>query len=428
MDGHDELQIAVLLEGDLSDLEGVDDSDPDIPDEDIALLENRNRLQPEAVEIEVADMPGLEIIPPDADEGNIIPYNILIENQYLQPEVDPAAKNQLAATDPNNVNDDSSPIESAGINSGSVVKSRKVKLRWRYVDIDPVDTTCNVQFKDPPLEMTPYQYFKSIFTDDIVNNLVLQSNLYSIQKTGVSLDSNSNEMEQFIGINVISSLVKMPSYRMYWASNTRFPPIADTIARNRFDKMRTFLHINDNSHMKPKDHPQYDKLFKVRPFLDTIKAGFKSIEPEEFSCVDEIMVPFKGHSRIKQYIKNKPHKWGIKVFGRASVSGIVHDFEVYVGKGTLQQNTALGISGDIVVRLVEDLPKNQNYKLFTDNWFTSFNLIQNLKEMGILAVGNIRINRLPRCELSTDKEMKKNGRGTVDYRTEVTNNIIALKW
>jgi hypothetical protein len=30
-------------------------------------------------------------------------------------------------------------------------------------------------------------------------------------------------------------------------------------------------------------------------------------------CIDEKMVPFKGHLSIKQYIRNKPNPWGIKI-------------------------------------------------------------------------------------------------------------------
>lgn len=73
------------------------------------------------------------------------------------------------------------------------------------------------------------------------------------------------------------------------------------------------------------------------------------------------MIPFKGHSSLKQYIRNKPHKWGIKTFARAGVSGIIFDFEIYVGKGTIKNPTDLGISGDIVLRLIENLPGNKNF-------------------------------------------------------------------
>ncbi|XP_049809319.1 piggyBac transposable element-derived protein 2-like [Schistocerca nitens] len=109
-------------------------------------------------------------------------------------------------------------------------------------------------------------------------------------------------------------------------------------------------------------------------------------------------------------------------------SGIVYDFEIYRGKGTVHNDTGLGISGDIVIGLVEGLPKYKNFKVFTDNWFTSYNLISALKNYGILAVGTVRPTRLRDCNLKADSKLKKQGRGSYDYRTETERNIIALKW
>ena len=74
---------------------------------------------------------------------------------------------------------------------------------------------------------------------------------------------------------------------------------------------------------------------------------------------------------MKQYIKNMPHKWGIKVFTRAGVCGIVYDFELYTGKGTVVNGSGLGVGGEVVVRLLRDIPNGLNYKCFFDNWFTS---------------------------------------------------------
>ncbi|XP_049939111.1 piggyBac transposable element-derived protein 2-like [Schistocerca serialis cubense] len=180
--------------------------------------------------------------------------------------------------------------------------------------------------------------------------------------------------------------------------------------------------------MKQREDPDYDKLFKVRPFVDKIKQGFSITKPEEYHSVDELIIPFKGHSSLKQYVKSKPHKWGIKVFACAGSSGIVYDFETYRGKGTVHNDTGLGISGDIVIRLVEGLPKYKNFRVFTDNWFTSYNLISALKNYGILAVGAVRLTRLQGCNLKADSELKKQGRGAYDYRTETERNITALKW
>ena len=61
----------------------------------------------------------------------------------------------------------------------------------------------------------------------------------------------------------------------------------------------------------------------------------QEVEVEEYSSVDEPIIPIKGQSSLKQYVTNKPHKWGIKLSACTGSSGIVYDFEMYVGKGTV---------------------------------------------------------------------------------------------
>lgn len=82
--------------------------------------------------------------------------------------------------------------------------------------------------------------------------------------------------------------------------------------------------------MKAKDDAAYDWLFKVRPLLDALKESFSKIEPEERHSIDEQMIPLKGRSSLKQYMKNKPHKCHYKVFTRAGVNDVngVNDKEI----------------------------------------------------------------------------------------------------
>lgn len=108
------------------------------------------------------------------------------------------------------------------------------------------------------------------------------------------------------------------------------------------------------------------------------------------------MIPFKGRSSMKQYIKNKPHKWGVKLFALCGASGMLYDFEIYTGKDTLLEKTKLGISGDIVVRLVETVPKDINLKLYIDNWFSSYHLAFQLIDCNLLMTGTVRENRIPK--------------------------------
>ena len=65
-----------------------------------------------------------------------------------------------------------------------------------------------------------------------------------------------------------------------------------------------------------------------------------------------------GQHCLKQYLPNKPHKWGFKMFTRAGVSGIIYDFTLYIGEGTCK-SFGLGISSDIILDLASNIPENQ---------------------------------------------------------------------
>lgn len=69
----------------------------------------------------------------------------------------------------------------------------------------------------------PINYFQLFCSNEILKNFMEQSNLYSAQKTAQSIGTTINEIKKILGINIMSGIVKMPSYRMYWARDTRYP-------------------------------------------------------------------------------------------------------------------------------------------------------------------------------------------------------------
>jgi len=145
-------------------------------------------------------------------------------------------------------------------------------FRWSMRDTEEVDVACNKSFSDPPdKEITPFEYLRRTCRDEEIENFVEQSNLYCVHKTDRALNTNKNGIEQFLDIHIMAGTGNMPSYRMYWADTTRLEPMS----RNWFDTMRNCFHMNDNSTMKARDDPEYDKLFKVRPFVDNTKSSFQ---------------------------------------------------------------------------------------------------------------------------------------------------------
>ncbi|XP_042626605.1 piggyBac transposable element-derived protein 3-like [Cyprinus carpio] len=80
------------------------------------------------------------------------------------------------------------------------------------------------------------------------------------------------------------------------------------------------------------------------------------------------------------------------------------------------------------MKLASTLPEGQNYKIYTDNYFTGVPLIVKLLEHGIYYVGTVRQVRLPNCNLEDEKSMKKKGRGSFVVRVEGNHNICTVKW
>ena len=97
-----------------------------------------------------------------------------------------------------------------------------------------------------------------------------------------------------------------------------------------------------------------------------------------------MMIPFKGQLGLKVYMKNKPSKWGLKVFALAGQTGYIHSFYVF-GDNLLSESleeledleAGIGLSGQTVLTLLKDVPVGSH--LFFDNYFASPALLLKLK-------------------------------------------------
>lgn len=280
--------------------------------------------------------------------------------------------------------------------------------------------------------LSPYQYFKGLLSDDLLELIVDESNLYSIQcNPAKPLNLTVQELEQFFGTVLHMSLFGLPATRMFWSNSSRISHVADVMPLARWEAIKKFLHFSDNNCQPMRDMADYDELYKIRPFLNHILTKLKQLPMRETLSVDEQMVPFKGKSRIKQYLPSKPRKWGYKILVLAGSDGLPHNFEVYTGKAVHPPELPdVGASGNVVLRLAEPIPKNRNFKLFFDNWFSSVPLMLVLSQQGIHCLGTVRSNRLPGSSMTPDADLKKRGRGSFQEKTACLGNtqLHAVKW
>ena len=96
-----------------------------------------------------------------------------------------------------------------------------------------------------------------------------------------------------------------------------------------------------------------------------------------FLAIDEVMVKYFGRFSIKQWIRNEPIRFGIKLWAPCSFDGYIYDLDIYTGKcGTDARNplSCVGLESRIVVKILQNLSektgrkKLKKYLLFIDNF------------------------------------------------------------
>lgn len=107
-------------------------------------------------------------------------------------------------------------------------------------------------------------------------------------------------------------------------------------------------------------------------------------------AVDKQIVPFKGRNGLKQYLPPKPKTWAYKVLVLAGSDGAPHNFEIYTVRAVQPPELpGIGASGNAVLCLVQPIPMQQNYKVVSDNWYTSVPLILTLVLHEIHCTGTV---------------------------------------
>ena len=121
-------------------------------------------------------------------------------------------------------------------------------------------------------------------------------------------------MKAFLKINFIMGINKLPSSKDYWSTGKCIgnEKIQNVMTRTRFHSILQNLHFSYND-----NDDKTDKSYKIRLFIEHLNKIFaESLSNIPFQSDDEHMCKFKVRSSMKQYIKNKPIKWGFKYWYR----------------------------------------------------------------------------------------------------------------
>ena len=150
--------------------------------------------------------------------------------------------------------------------------------------------------------------------------------------------------------------------------------------------------------------------------------------PEKNVSIGQSMVPYYGRHGCKQYIQNKPVKFGYKLWVAATPLGYAIQLYPYAGKDD-NYNKDIGLGGSVVMTLMSKLPTvpNLSYHVVMDNFFTSPSLLRLLKENGMAATGTVRANRTENAPLQA-VDMKKEARRSSDVVNDNKSNVTLVRW
>lgn len=91
-------------------------------------------------------------------------------------------------------------------------------------------------------------------------------------------------------------------------------------------------------------------------------------------CINKSIIPFRGRIIFRQYMKQKRHKYGIKIFKLCCDNNYTYNFCIYTRKSLEKENTT---PTNVVMNLCENM-FDKGHTLYTDNYYTSVDLAKKL--------------------------------------------------
>lgn len=280
-------------------------------------------------------------------------------------------------------------------------------------------------------DVTPLDVFNLLVDEDILRLIVTETNrfaeqlLVSKRKTKHArhnkwTPTTVDEIKKFLGLTMWMGLVRLSSLADYWANQGIYKQyIPSTImSRNRYQMLLSMLHFNNNETIQ-----KGDRLAKIEPLCTVLERKFKELFfPGEDIVIDETLVPWRGRLIFRQYIPNKTHRYGIKLFKLCSTEGYTWALKIYAGKSKdgvrevgLAQNVCMELTGPLL---------NDGRTLYIDNFYTSYSLAKSMLANATHVVGTLRANKK---DIPKEVMLAKLKRGEVISK-EDENGIVVLKW
>lgn len=245
---------------------------------------------------------------------------------------------------------------------------------------------------------TPINSLDIFIDKNMIEKIVTYTNVY-VEKVSKNFlrerdakKTSVTEIRALMGLLYLCGLHKSShlNVRDLWATDgTGIGVFHTTMSYKRFLFLLRCLRF-DNV-LNREERRRYNKLAPVRDIFTTfITKCEESYCVGEYVTIDEKLAAFRGRCSFRQYIPNKPSKYGIKIFALVDARTFyTSSMEIYAGVQPEGQFKVSNRPEDIVKRLMKPLFKSGR-NLTTDNWYTSYPLAKYLLKEKITLVGTVR--------------------------------------
>lgn len=296
-------------------------------------------------------------------------------------------------------------MEERTIDQEQLVTSNTDKECWQDICSSMKNfpfTETNRMLVDLPAEAKPYDYFRLFVDNGFLENIITETNKYAenlfLSRCGNERsritdwkDLKEEELLKFIGLVYHMGNVKLNKLQDYWRTSRlfNFKCFADHMSRDRFLVILRSLHFSTNP--EPNQPEPNDRLYKIRPVINYFNTKMKDLYyPGKNLSLDESMVLWRGRLLFRQYIANKRHKYGLKLYMLTEPNGLILNFAVYTGQ--LDEMGGKGHAQKVVQYIAKDY-LNKGHSIYMENYYNSCQLARTLINHKTYCTGTLRSDR-----------------------------------
>lgn len=167
-----------------------------------------------------------------------------------------------------------------------------------------------------------YETWNLLINDRMIHDIVTYTNIYiqsirnNYSRSRDVLDPDVDEIKAMFGLLYMAGVLKANHTNLadLWNVDGTAPEFFRMVmSKNRFYLLLRALRFDDIRSRE--ERKKLDKLAPIRQVFELFQDNCQACyTPGENCTIDEMLEAFRGRCSFRQYIPNKPSKYGIKIF------------------------------------------------------------------------------------------------------------------